>query len=68
MASGQGSDSEAAAGDETSSDGVFEVGDVRSGSTKRIVAAVGEGMFSPFKSAAEVLKKMLDRNQPRRVI
>ncbi len=28
---------------ETSSDGVFAVGDVRSGSMKRVAAAVGEG-------------------------
>jgi thioredoxin reductase (NADPH) len=28
---------------ETSQDGVFAIGDVRSGSTKRVAAAVGEG-------------------------
>jgi len=38
-----GSDSGAALPLETSTPGVFAIGDVRSGSTKRVAAAVGEG-------------------------
>jgi len=51
---------------ETSLPGVFAVGDVRSGSTKRIASAVGEGSIS-VQFVHKVLREIAVPSEPKAV-